>query len=88
MGRRLFSEWGFFVFLMSLLADHRIKPDIDIVFVADAVEIIFEVDNFHRRRQGKEADHLEYIGSRYGIMVDVGGQSSMLTPRDWSDLLI
>jgi hypothetical protein len=61
------------VFLIALLTDNRVEPDINIVFVADAVKIVFKVDNFQSRRQRKVAGHMEHIRSRNGIIIHVGG---------------
>ena len=62
-----------FVFLIDLFADHGVEPDIDVVFVADAIEIVLQVDNFNSGRQGKIADHMKYICAREGIIIHVGG---------------
>jgi len=58
---------------MGLLADHRVKPDIDVGFIADAVEVVFQIQNLHGRRQGEITDHLKDIGARDRVVVHIGG---------------
>jgi hypothetical protein len=60
-------------FRIALLVDDRIKPDVDIVFVANAIEIILKVNDLDGRRQRKIADHLKGVGAGNGIIIHIRG---------------
>lgn len=58
---------------MGLPADHCFKPDIDVGFITDTVQVVFQIQNLHGRRQGEITDHLEDAGARDRVIIHIGG---------------